>query len=147
METAVVQLARLYIIVRKVSTSKPGVPAPYEHSGNSVAYPLESHALLRRLGLRLQDLPRYLTIVFEGDDRSVVRGDTGLKVSTVALRSIFRWLLFNCWPWLEATKSLPITQKYFGEDIEETIASFSTGTANIYHRLIKRLGWEGTRMP
>ncbi len=128
LEAAVVQLARLYIIVRKVSIGRPGMPAPYEHSGNSVAYPLESHALLRRLGLRVQDLPRYLTVVFEGEDRSVVRGDVGLKVSTVALRSIFRWLLFNCWPWLEATQSLPITPDYFGEDIEETIASYSTGT-------------------
>ena len=122
------QLARLHITVRKVPVRKPGVPASFEHSGNSVAYPLESHALLRRLGAREQDLPRYLTILFEGDCRDAVRKDAVLKVSSASLRSMFRWLLFNCWPWLEATRSLPITEGYFGDDIEEAIKSYSTGS-------------------
>ena len=126
-EDAVIQLARLYMLVHKVPMSKPGLPAPYEHTGNSVAYPLESHALLQRLAARAEDLPKYLTILFEGKDRSTVSKSDVLKVRTVVLRSRFAWLLFNCWLWMEATRSLPITSAYFGEDIEAAIASFHAG--------------------
>ena len=115
------------MLVHNVPLSKPGVPAPYEHTGNSVAYPLESHALLQRLAARAEDLPKYLTILFEGKDRSAVSKSDVLKVSSVVLRSRFRWLLFNCWPWMEATRSLPITSEYFGEDIEAAIASYRAG--------------------
>ena len=112
--------------ILRVPTLKPGLPAPCEHTGNSVAYPLESHLLLQRLGARAQDLPRFLTILFEGEDRNAVREDKGLKVCTTKLRCMFRWLLFNCWPWLEATRTLRITNDHFGEDIETAINSYAT---------------------
>ena len=100
----------------------------YEHSGNSVAYPLNSHALLKRLGVRAQDLPVGLTVLFEGPDREVVSKDPPLRVRTGKLRKAFRWLLFNCWPWLQATKELPITADYLGCDIEETLTSYGDDT-------------------
>ena len=64
-----IQLARLHICVRQVPTARPGVS---ECSGNVVAYPLECHALLRHLGTKAEDLPNWITVLFEGDDRSVV---------------------------------------------------------------------------
>jgi len=137
-ELAVVQLARLYIMLRKIPHSRPGVPVPYEHSGNSVAYPLESHVLLKRIGLRSQDLPKYLSVVFEGEDRSVVRGDRNLRVRTIVLRRMFGWLLFNCWPWMVDTQSLEITANHFGESIEETIASYESGSSNKFRGILER---------
>ena len=126
-ELSVIQLARLHILVRQVQMPRDGVKI-HEHSGSVVAYPLECHALIKRLGSRAQDLPRFLTILFEGEDRTIVRRDPALRVGVSQLRAAFQWLLFNCWPWLDATRHLPITAEHFGADIEETIASFACGT-------------------
>ena len=124
-ETAVIQLARLHICVRQVPTARQGSKVS-EGSGNVVAYPLECHALLHHLGSKADELPNWITVLFEGDDRSVVRRDRSLLVGAAPLRRAFRWLLYNCWPWLEAARDLPITSDFLGHDIEETIGSYGS---------------------
>ena len=119
-----IQLARLHICVRQVPTARPGSKVS-ECSGNVVAYPLECHALLRHLGTKAEDLPNWITVLFEGDDRSVVSRDRALVVGASELRQAFHWLLYNCWPWLEATKEIGVTPDFFGCDIENTIKSYS----------------------
>ena len=90
-----------------------------------VAYHLESHALAQTLCVTSQWLPAWIHVVFEGDSADVVREDRTLKASVARLRAASAWLLFNCWPWLEATQSLSITADYFGSDIETACSSFS----------------------
>ena len=58
--------------------------------------------------MRAEDLPKYLSIIFEGNDRTVVGRDAALKVGVQELRAAFSWLLFNNWLWMEATRHIPI---------------------------------------
>ena len=76
---------------------------PYEHSGNMVAYPLESHALAQTLCVTSERLPAWIQVVLEGDNTEVLRHDQSLRVNVAHLRAAFAWLLFICWPWPEAT--------------------------------------------
>ena len=88
-----------------------------------IAYPLEGHTLVDRLGVHATDLPKYLHISFQGADRSVVKREASLRVGAQELRAAFKWLLFNNWLWMEATRHLPITSTSFGEALEEMLSS------------------------
>ena len=119
-----IQLARLHICVRQVPTARPGSKVS-ECSGNVVAYLLECHVLLHHLDTKAEELSNWITVLFESDDWSVVCRDRTLVVGASELRQAFHWLLYNCWPWLEATKEIGVTPDFFGCDIENTIKSYS----------------------
>ena len=88
-----------------------------------VAYPLEGHTLVDRLGVHAKDLPKYLSVSFQGSDRTVVKREASLRVGVQELRAAFQWLLFNNWHWMEVTRHLPITIDFFGDALEETLSS------------------------
>ena len=75
------------------------------------------------------DLPKYLTIIYEGNDRSSVRLDPALKVGVRELRAAFAWLLCNNWLWMEATRHIPITSDFFGADLEGLLQSYASASA------------------
>ena len=106
-EKLIVRLARLHINIKKVrglesSSYKRGLPGidPYEHSGSAIAYPLEVASLVQSLQIGVQDVGQFLTIVFEGTDRNIVRKDSSLRVGVAALREALAWLLYNNWYFL-----------------------------------------------
>eukprot|EP00973_Karenia_brevis_P015135 2068656-Karenia_brevis.AAC.1 len=84
-ERCVIQLARLHICLHRVqSWTDKKFPQccevdPYEHSGNMVAYPLEAHAFAQGIGVRAASLPSWIQVIFEGEDKDVVRKDPALK--------------------------------------------------------------------
>ena len=132
LELQVIQLARLYISLCRVPNLSSKYLQEHEqaqplfHSKNATAFPLDSCKLIRKLGISATDLGPYLTVLFEGDNRESVRRDSNLKASVPRLRAAFRWLLFDCWPWLEATQDVPVTSHFFGADLEAALQSYAT---------------------
>ena len=109
-ETKVIQRARLYVSVKRIflnaqSYARTGRDeAPRYHERNVVAYPQNSDAVYRALGLLPEELGKTVLVQFVGGDRSRLKYEPTLTVDVARLRAAFTWLLSHNWQWMEATK-------------------------------------------
>ena len=109
-ERKVINLARVYVSVKRIYLDHSSYArtsaseAPLYHQRNVVAYSQNPDGILRHLGMNPQNLARMLQVQFVGEDRNRVRHHPDLQVSVDRLRSAFRWLSCNSWPFMEATK-------------------------------------------
>ena len=109
-ERKVINLARVYVSVKRIFLDRSSYArtsrseAPYSHQRNVVAYSQNPDGILRYLGINPSNLARMLQVQFVGEDRNGVRHHPDLQVSVDRLRSAFRWLSCNSWPFMEATK-------------------------------------------
>ena len=109
-EAKVINLARLYVSVKRVFLDRRSyagtslAEAPLFHQKNVVAYPQNPDAALTALGMTPASLARVLQVQFVGENRADLQQAPDLRVSVAKLRSAFRWLSANSWPFMEATK-------------------------------------------
>ena len=131
-ERRVVQLARLYVSVKRVFLNRARSfasagrdEAPRYHERNVVAYPQNPDQVMTLIGLLPKDLNSSLAIQFVGSDRSQLRFEPTLTVSVDRLRSAFFWLSTNCWPWMEATKYSGIRGRgELGQQLEALLEAY-----------------------
>ena len=100
-ERKVIQLARLYICVKRVYLDSPVAARvrrdeqPLYHEKNVVAYPQDLDVVATFCGAPPADLARTLVVQFVGHDRSRLRCEPALCVDVARLRSAFEWLAHN----------------------------------------------------
>ena len=113
-ERRVVQLARLYVSVKRVFLDAKSYKrfaghdeVPRYHEKNVVAYPYNLDLVNQILGVGPTQLADVITVQFVGSDRSLLRREPDLTVSVKRLRAAFAWLAFNSLPWTHSpTRSL-----------------------------------------
>ena len=109
-ERKVIQLARLYVSVKRVfldgkNYARPGLnETPKYHERNVVAYPQHLDVVRKIIGVLPEQLAETLTVQFVGTDRAGLQRQPVLQVSVTRLRRAFCWLAYNSWPWMQATK-------------------------------------------
>ena len=131
-ELRVVQLARLYVSVKRVFLEQasyaatPRSAAPMYHERNVVAYPRNPDTVVLAVGLMPDDLCKALTVQFVGNSSDALRYEPSLMVSVDRLRRAFSWLSTNCWPWMEATKfSGVLGSSNLGDRLETLLRAYS----------------------
>ena len=129
-EQKVVQLARLYVSVKRVFLDTPAGAhmrrgeAPLYHEKNVVAYPQNPDAVLPVLGLAPKDLPKVLVVQFVGGDRSRLRHEPSLQVDIARLRTALVWLTTNNLAWMEATKAERFEKGSLGVHLDALLSEF-----------------------
>ena len=128
-ESKVIQLARLYVSVKRVfltggSSMRP-CEVPKYHSKNVVAYPQHLDAVLRTLGLRPVELAQTILVQFVGSDRGRLRHEPSLEVDLHRLRLAFQWLLANSWLWMQATKTEVVGVESLGYSLESLLQAYN----------------------
>ena len=97
-ETKVINLARVYVSVKRVFLDKRSyaptteAEAPLYHQRNVVAYPQDPDAAVTTLGMLPEDLARMITVQFVGSDRQRLHYESDLCVSVTKVRAAFKWL-------------------------------------------------------
>jgi len=126
-ETKVINLARVYVSVRRIFLDRSSYAAttsseaPLYHQRNVVAYPQNPDAAITALGISPKCLAKTLTVQFIGSDRQALRREPDLCVSVAKLREAFAWLSSNSWPFMEATKEHPFGESDVLDDALESL--------------------------
>ena len=136
-ERKVIQLARLYVSVKRVFLDTPGGgrtrkdEIPRYHERNVIAYPQGSEVVQTLSGFHSKDLPSILSVQFVGGDRSRLRHQATLSVDVARLRTAFTWLTSNCWKWMELTKhDLVASDSGLGERLEHLLRAYQTSVGS-----------------
>ena len=131
----VIQLARLYICVKRVFVDSPAfarvrrAEAPLCHEKNVVAYPQNPDAVLPILGLSPQELPKVLVVQFVGGHRQSLQREPALQVDIARLRAALLWLISHNLGWMEATKEDALEEGALGGPLDRLISEFRKSLA------------------
>ena len=131
MPCQVINLARIYVSVKRVFLDRSSYArtsaseTPLYHQNNVVAYPQDPDGALRAVGLFPLALAKTVMVQFVGGRREQLRQEPELFVSVPKLRDAFRWLLANCWPFIEGTKFHEVAEEgSLSLPLEELLAAY-----------------------
>ena len=137
-ETKVIDLARVYVSVKRIFLDRRSYArtsareAPLYHQKNVVAYPQNPDAALRAIGMTPENLAKMVVVQFVGEDRKSLRNDPDLSVSVDKLRSSFRWLSENSWPFMIATRSHELWETgLLDESLEKLLDSYTKSVGSM----------------
>ena len=136
-ERKVINLARVYVSVKRVFLNRGSyartrhAEAPCYHQRNVVAFSQSPDGVLRHLGMSPSNLARMLHVQFTGEDRNELRHQPDLQVSVDRLRSAFRWLSCNSWPFMEATKHHEVWETgSLNASLESLVQEYASSVGN-----------------
>ena len=129
-ERRVVQLARLYVVVKRVlgktvPWAKGHTAATPQYSTkNAVAYPNDPAKVTHIVCMLPKDLCGDFVVQFLSSLDDAFQ-EPSLQVSVSRLRAAIWWLATNCWPWMQQTKFLGVlSPTRLGSYLERLLAAY-----------------------
>jgi hypothetical protein len=137
-EAKVINLARIYVSAKRVFLDcasyarTSAAEAPLYHQKNVVASPQNPDTAPILFGMTAAALAKMVHVQFVGENRQGLHQQRDLWVSVEKLRTTFRWLSQNSWPFMEHTKHHEsLEHGLLGESFEHILRLYSGSVGSV----------------